>query len=105
MAEKIKNIPNEYVILPVKVQISDFDDTIGTEFEDIVEIAENDIDVENFIRTLSVPEVEILLFRHLGFKGEEIYKIIGLRNIRTYYFISNKLKKSYRRFFENNEKK
>jgi hypothetical protein len=106
MDKKVKIVRNkkDYVMMPVKVDVIDYDETVGTRFEGIIDDIDQSIDVERFIRSISLPEIEVLLFRYLGYSSKEIFKIMRLKNMSTYYQISRKLNRSYEYFYKNKEK-
>lgn len=47
-------------------------------------IITNKLDLEKLIYFLSSDEISALVLRHLGYRSDEIYKIIGLKNMSAY---------------------
>lgn len=64
------------------------------------------VEMEKLIFFLTADEIAVLTLRHLGYRSEEIYKIIGLHNMTAYrkltrslnmrIYLFKKLYKSYK---------
>lgn len=81
----------EYKKVEVMTYVGDIDDVAN--YENEVEGKDNDkIELEKLIYFLSTEEISILVLRHIGYKPQEIYKIMGLHSLAVYRKLYRSLK-------------
>ena len=56
------------------------------------EMDRDKIELEKLIYFLSPEETSILVLKHIGYKPQEIYKIMGLQSVKVYYKLYRSLK-------------
>ena len=86
-----KQKPLEYKKVEALSFVGDIDDVAEYDTE-CVEDDKDKIELEKLIYFLSAEEISILVLRHLGYKPNEIYKIMHLHSLAVYRKLYRSLK-------------
>jgi DNA-directed RNA polymerase specialized sigma24 family protein len=62
--------------------------------DELIESAEQPLNIEYLVFHLSPSEVELLILKYLGYKASEIMPIMGISKVYSVYQIGNRLKKN-----------
>lgn len=82
----------EHVYLEGETPVGDIDDVSIYEDPDLTGEFKDKVEMERLIYFLTAEEIMVLLLRHLGYKSEEIYKIMGLHSVSKYYKFYHNMK-------------
>lgn len=82
--------------------VMSLDELIGTNLEESY-LPSVDLDIEAIIFKLSSAEVELLIWKYLGYTSSEIVQFMKLHDISAYYRLNRKLQRNYRKLIKSQQ--